>query len=91
MRLGAGVAWRRVRVRSRERLGEFGDVGADREVGAVDAVEFGRVGMDVDQRLARMVGRDQRVAVGRRLAEPRADTSSRSAALIRATSFGLGP
>ena len=54
-----------------DHLGELAHVGADRQVGVIDAAELVGVGVDVDQRLAGMVGRDQRVAVGGRLAEPR--------------------
>ena len=39
----------------------------------IDAAELVWVGVDVDKRLAGMVGRDERVAVGGRLAEARAD------------------
>ena len=56
-----------------DQLGEFAHVGADRQVGVIDPAELVGVGVDVDQRLAGMVGRDERVAVGGRLAEPRAD------------------
>ena len=56
-----------------DHLGELAHVGADRQIGVIDAAELVRVGMDVDERLAGMVGRDQRVAVGGRFAEARAD------------------
>ena len=56
-----------------DHLGELAHVGADRQVGVIDAAELVGVGVDVDERLAGMVGRDERVAVGRRFAEPRAD------------------
>ncbi len=39
----------------------------------IDPAELVGVGVDVDERLAGMVGRDQSIAVGGRLAEPRAD------------------
>jgi hypothetical protein len=44
---------------------------ADRQIGAIDAVQFLRVGVDVDQLLAGVIGRDHGVAIGRRLAQPR--------------------
>ena len=50
---------------------KFAHVGADREVGVVDAAEFVGVGVDVDQQLAGMVGGDELVAVGGRLAQSR--------------------
>ena len=52
---------------------EFAHVGNDRQVGMMDAAQFVGVRVDMDQRLAGMVGSDERVAIGRGLAEPGAD------------------
>lgn len=66
-----------VRVRGavyqRQRLGEFGHRGADREIGAVRHAQFGRIGVNVDQALTGVFRSDQRIAVGGRLAQSRAD------------------
>ena len=60
-------------VDQRQRLAELRHGGADREIGAVGHAELGGVRMDVDEPLPRMLGRDQRIAVGGRLPQPRAD------------------
>jgi hypothetical protein len=52
-----------------DHLREFAHVGADREVGVINVAELVRVGMDVDEGLAPMVRRDERVTVGRRFPE----------------------
>jgi hypothetical protein len=74
-----------------DQFGELAHIRADRKIGAVGAAELVRIGVDMDQDLVGMFGGYQGVAIGRRLAEPRPDDRSRSAALIRSTSFGLGP
>ena len=56
-----------------DHLRELAHVGADRQIGMIDVAKLVRVGMDVDQRLSRMIRRDQRVAVGRRFPEASAD------------------
>ncbi len=74
MRFLAGVEADQVRVVPVGRhLGELAHVGADRQVGVEHPAQFVGVGVDVDQQLVGMVGRDQLVAVGRGLAEARAD------------------
>jgi len=54
-------------------FGEFVHLGADRQFGLVDPSQFIRVGVDVNQDLVGMVGRDQLVAVGRAFAQSGAD------------------
>ena len=73
-----------------DHLGELAHVGADRQVGVIDPAEFVGVGVDVDERLAGMVGRDQRVAVGRRLAEARADGEDQIGVADALLQFGVG-
>ena len=60
-------------VDSKYGVGEFRHARADREIGPIGAVEFVRVGMDVDKPLLGMLRRHQRVAVRGRFAEPRPD------------------
>jgi hypothetical protein len=74
-----------------EHLRELAHVGADRQVGVVDPAELVRVGVDVDQNLAGMIGRDQGVAVGGRLAQASADREDQVGIAMRCWSFGLGP
>ena len=74
MRLGPGVeSDERAVVPHQRAFGELAHVGTDRQVGAIDAVELVGVRMDVDEKLVRMVGRDEGIAVRRRLAEPGTD------------------
>ena len=73
-----------------DHLGELAHVRADRQVGVIDVAELVRVGMDVDQRLARMVGRDQRVAVGRRLPEARSDREDQVRVADALLELGVG-
>ena len=56
----------------RRLFGELVHARADRQIGAVHAVHLVRIRVDMHQYLVRMVGRDHRIAVGRRLAQPRA-------------------
>src|SRR4051794_5374496 len=56
-----------------DHLRELAHVGADWQIGVIDAAELVWVRMDVNQRLTRMVGREERVAVGGRLTEARTD------------------
>ena len=56
-----------------DHLGELAHVGADGQVGQIDAAQLVGIGMNVHERLPGVVGRDQRVSVGGRFAEPRAD------------------
>ena len=74
MRFGPGVEIDdRAIIPQRGAFGEFVHAGANREVGGIDAVEFVRIGMDMDQPpVGRGRGRDG-IAIGRRLAQPRAD------------------
>ena len=73
-----------------DHLGELAHVGADRQIGVIDAAELVGVGVDVDERLAGMVGRDQRVAVGRRFAEPRADGEDQIGVADALLQLGVG-
>ena len=73
----------------RRRLSEFGHVGADRQVRAIDPAQLVRIGMDVNQRLAGVFGRDQGVAVGRRLTQPRADGDHQIGLLDPIDQFGV--
>ena len=92
MRFGAGVERDHLAfVPQRDAFGELAHVGAKREVGAVDAVELIGIGVDVDQLLARMIGGDQRVAVGGRLAEPRADHQQQVGCLDPFYQLGIWP
>ena len=54
-------------------FGKLMRIGADGQVSPINSVEFGRIGMDMDQYLVGMVGRDQRIPIRGRLTEPRAD------------------
>ena len=73
-----------------DHLGELAHVGADRQIGVIDAAELVGVGVDVDERLAGMVGRDQRVAVGGRLAEARADGEDQVGVADALLELGIG-
>src|SRR5579872_4416936 len=71
-------------------LSEFAHVGANREVGDVNAAKFIGIGVDVDERLAGMLGRDQLITVGGRLAEPRADGNDEVSVANALLQLGVG-
>lgn len=48
------------------------NVAAQRQIGAIDTVQFLRIGVDMDQRLAGMVRRDDAIPIGGRFAQSRA-------------------
>ena len=73
-----------------DHLRELAHVGADRQVGVIDAAELVGVGVDVDQDLAGMVGRDQLVAVGGRFAEPGADDDQQVGVADALLELGVG-
>ena len=73
-----------------DHLGELAHVGADRQIGVIDPAELVGVGVDVDQRLAGMVGGDQSVAVGGRFAEPRADGDDQVGVADALLQLGVG-
>src|SRR5205814_7059265 len=74
-----------------EHLGELAHVGADRQIGVIDAAKLVGVGMDVNQRLVRMIGCDERVAIGGRLAEPWANGEDQIGVADALLELGVGP
>ena len=63
---------------------------ANAEVSAVDMVKLTRVRVDMDQHLAGMIGRQERVAIGRRFAQARADREDEVRAPDPVKQFGIG-
>ncbi len=74
-----------------DHFGKLAHVGADRQVGVIDVAELVGVGVDVDEGLAGMVGRDQFVAVGRRFAEAGADGDDQVGVADALLELGVGP
>jgi hypothetical protein len=92
MRLCPGVKGDHVAfLPQRGTFGEFVHVGTNREVGAIDAVQFIRVGMDMDQGLSGMLERDKLVPVGRSLAETGANDEDDNGRLYTLNQLGIGP
>ena len=91
MRFGPGVEIDdRAIIPQRGAFGEFVHAGANREVGGIDAVEFVRIGMDMDQLpVGRGRGRDG-IAIGRRLAQPRADRQDQVGLFDALDQLGIG-
>ena len=87
--LGPGRVGDRLKIR--ERGGEGPRRGVDREERLVDAAELERVGMDMDELLARHRNVEERVAAARRLAEPRADRDQQIGCPEARAELGLTP
>ena len=73
MRCLARVKAEQIILPERRLFGKFIHLRTNGQVDTIDMVELVRVGMDMHKNLIRMIGRDQRIAVGRCLTEPRAD------------------
>ena len=64
-------------------------IGADRKVCPVDAIQLGRVGVNVDKDLVGVIGRDQSIAIRRGFTQPRPDRKDEVRRLDPFDQFGV--
>ena len=69
---------------------EFVNRSAQRQIGAIDPAEFFGVGMDMDQQLAGVFEARNFVAIGGRLAQPRADCNDEIGVFDPLDQLGIG-
>ena len=74
-----------------DHLRELAHVGANRKIGVINPAELVRVGVDVDKRLARMLGGDEGITIGRRLAEAWTDRQDQVSVADTLLELGTGP